>query len=60
MGSKASLLTPDCGEEMYSVCCRAPGKESWQFMLKRPKLLNGFWRVVVVVKDRVREGLQGA
>ena len=51
--SKSNLLTPYCGEEK----CRAPSKESWQLVLKRPELPIGFQGNVS--KDRVREGACG-
>ena len=40
--SKASLLTPGCGEGKYSVGCRVPSKENGKLVLKRPKFSDGF------------------
>ena len=54
MCSKANLLTPGCGEGMYSICCRVPSKENEQLMLKRPELPDDFQ--ARGFKGRVREG----
>ena len=40
--SKANLLPARRGERKYSFYYRAPGKENWQLMFKRPKLPNPF------------------
>ena len=46
MCNKANLLTPVCGEGKYNVYCKAPSvrpsKETWQLMLKKPELPDGF------------------
>ena len=53
MCSKASLLTPGCGEGKCSVYCRHQAKTPGQLVLKSPELPEGFQGKVY--KDRVRE-----
>ena len=40
--SEANLLTSGCGEEKYSIYCRATRKESKAVVLKRLELPEGF------------------
>ena len=57
--SKASLLTPICGEGKYSINCKVSSKENKQLMFKRPELPDGFQGRVF--KGNIRaEGYRGS
>ena len=52
--SKASLLTPGCGERKCSVYCRHQARSPGQLVLRTLKLPDGFQESIF--KGKVREG----